>query len=190
MGRGESEGVAVPNPHDFCLDWSAGIFRLVVGGFDAYLRKLRERVGGQSRQFGIFIASPSACFFLGFLHQLFVAGYVDGDSPLFGHDAGEVDGEAVGVVQFKGVIGRDDRRPKLVSRIFLNVLLFPYREINAHRDCRRIYGAASPQTEIQPYSLRPRKSNWQPAPHRQIVRCPDLGSDQNPPPRLLRFPQQ
>ena len=45
--------------------------------------------------------------FLGFLHQLFIAGEVDGHAALFGHDAGEVDGEAVGVVEFEGDLRRE-----------------------------------------------------------------------------------
>ena len=45
----------------------------------------------------------------GLLHQLFIAGDVHGHAPLFGHDAGEIDGEAVGVVEFEGVLSRNLR---------------------------------------------------------------------------------
>src|ERR1700677_4614755 len=53
---------------------------------------------------------------LGLLHQFFVAGDVDGHAAFLGHDAGEIDGEAVGVVEFESRFSTHD----WLEAIFLN----------------------------------------------------------------------
>jgi hypothetical protein len=50
------------------------------------------------------------------LHQLFVSGDIHGQSALFGHDAREIDREAVGVVQFEGAPGSDTPRAAASSK--------------------------------------------------------------------------
>src|SRR5262249_5670946 len=67
----------------------------VVGGMDVHAGKFVEHVGRQvvDRIARGFVGALGDLF--GLFHELFVAGEIDGHAAFFGHDSGEVYGEAV-----------------------------------------------------------------------------------------------
>jgi hypothetical protein len=85
----------------------AAKLRLIVGRRHVLRRQLRQRRRRQIEHLRRRLLPARASLLAGLLHQLLVAANIDAHPPLLRHDAREVDGKAVGVVELEGVLARN-----------------------------------------------------------------------------------